>query len=207
MKQLLFILSFLFAFQSNSQTMEDFFNNKEQVVLLGLDFTQAKFIDKDAFPNPEGLKLHSIKNWNRFFASEPNKYSLQDALGLKDKYYYNSINYFLKRNEAMVDEFRCITNEPYELTEDQIVETVSSYKTFEKEGLAISFVVESFDKTENRATVWVTFISLPDNTIIYKEKMTGTPGGGGQVNYWARAIYDIVSQIEKRKDEFKSIQP
>ena len=203
MNYLFTLLFLLIVGCSFSQSMSDFFSNKTQVVLLGLDFTQSKFIGKDGFNNPEGLKNHAIKEWNKFFATEPGKYSLQKALGLKDKYYYNSINYFLKRNEE-VNTFRNVTDDDYALTKDEIVESVSLYTPFEKEGLAISFVVESFNKLTNEAHIWVVFISLPDNDIIYMEKMIGKPGGGGQVNYWARAIYDIVSQIEKRSEEFKS---
>ncbi len=204
MKYILLFSSLLFLQTSWSQTMEDFFSNKTQVVLLGLDFTQCKFIGKTAFSNPEGLKNHAIKGWNRFFATEPAKYSLQDALGLKDKYYYNSINYFIKRNHEQVNTFRNVTDEDYELTPEQIAENVKTYTTFEKEGLAVSFVVESFNKLKSEAHVWVTFISLPDNEIIYMRKMIGKPGGGGQLNFWARAIYDIVTQIEKNPDDFKN---
>jgi hypothetical protein len=200
-----FILALLFSISiscSFGQSMADFFTNKTQVVLLGLDFTQCKFIGKDGFSNPEGLKNHSIPNWNKFFATEPAKYSLQDALGLKDKYYYNSINYFMKRNED-VNTFQNVTDESYTLTKDQIIENVASYTPFEKEGLAISFVVESFNKLEAEAHIWVVYLSLPDNEIIYMEKMVGKPGGAGQVNFWIRAVYDIVSQIEKNVDELK----
>ena len=51
----------------------------------------------------------------------------------------------------------------------------------------------------------MTFINLPENEIIHIERMVGKPGGGGQLNYWARAVYDIVNQIEKRADEFKKM--
>lgn len=203
MKILVVLLFSLVASIATSQKMSDFFSNKTQVVLLGLDFTQCKFIGKDGFSNPEGLKNHAIPNWNKFFATEPRKYSLQDALGLSDKYYYNSINYFTKRNEV-VNTFRNVTDEDYTLTNDQIVENVSTYETFEKEGLAVSFVVESFNKLKAEAHIWVVYLSLPNNEIIYMEKMIGKPGGGGQVNFWARAIYDIVSQIEKKADELKN---
>ena len=182
-----------------------FSQNKTQVVLLGLDFTQCKFIGKSGFSNPEGLKNHAIRGWNRFFATEPGKYSLQDALDLKDKYYYNSINYFLKRNDEEVNTFRNVTDEDYSLTRQEIEANVATYTTFEKEGLAVSFVVESFNKLKAEAHIWVVFISLPDNKVIHMEKMIGVPGGAGQLNYWARAIYHIVSQIEKRADEFKSM--
>ncbi|MCH2229311.1 MAG: hypothetical protein MK105_03110 [Crocinitomicaceae bacterium] len=197
------ILSFQTAW--TQETMEDFFTNKTQVVLLGLDFSQAKFIGKDGFKNPDGLKNHSIKGWNRFFASEPVKYSLQDAFGLKDKYYYNSINYFIKRNNEVVNTYRNITNEDHTITEEEIAANVATYTTFEKEGLAVSFVVESFNKLTNEAIIYVTFINLPENEIIHIERMVGKPGGGGQLNYWARAVYDIVNQIEKRADEFKKM--
>jgi hypothetical protein len=197
MKLFYIILSLLITVGCWGQTIEDFYSNKTQVVLLGLDFTKAKFIGKEDFGNPEGLKNHALKNWNRFFATEPNKYSLQKAFGLSDKYYYNSINYFLKRNDELVNTYTIATDESYTLTNEDIKETVSSYSTFEKEGLAVSFVVESFNKLKNEAVIWVTYISLPDNEIIATERMVGNPGGAGQVNYWARAVYDIVTQIEK----------
>lgn len=201
------LLAALLSFQTSwsQSSMEDFFTNKTQVVLLGLDFTQAKFIGKDGFKNPDGLKSHGIKEWNRFFASEPGKYSLQDALGLKDKYYYNSINYFLKRNDELVNTYRNITDEDHTITEEEIAANVATYTTFEKEGLAVSFVVESFNKLTNEAIIYVTFINLPENEIIHIERMVGTPGGAGQANYWARAVYDVVSQIEKRAEEFRKM--
>lgn len=203
MKSFMIIVALMFVQTSWGQRIEDFYSNKTQVVLLGLDFTKAKFIGKDGFESPDGLKNHAIKNWNRFFATEPNKYSMQKALGLSDKFYYNSINYFLKRNDELVDTYRCITDEPHTISAEDIEQTVSSYKTFEKEGLAISFVVESFNKKENEAVIWVTYLSLPDNTIIATEKMIGTPGGAGQVNFWARAIYDVVTQLEKKAADRK----
>lgn len=201
----IFLLVLIFCGQiSYSQEMPDFFSNKTQVVLLGLDFTLAKFIGPEGFPKENGLKNHSMKQWNKFFALEPGKYSLQDAFDLSDKYYYNSINYFLKRNESLVDISTAIIDVPYTITEEQVRENVKTYSTFEKEGLAVSFVVESFNKKTEEGTVWVAFLSLPDNEIIYMEKMVGKPGGAGQANYWARSIYEIVSQIEKRAKEFEN---
>lgn len=203
-KYIIIIITSVFSIQINcaQNSMSDFYSNKTQVVLLGLDFSLCKFIGKDAFGNPEGLKNHSIKGWNRFFASEPRKYSLQKAFGLSDKYYYNSINYFLKRNDS-INTFRCVTNEAHSISKAEIVKNVKTYTPFEKEGLAVSFVVESFNKLTNEAHVWVTFISLPSNEIIYMEKMIGTPGGAGQLNYWARAVYDIVTQMEKQRAHFE----
>lgn len=191
---------------SQAQLLKDFYSNKTQVVLLGLDFTQCKFIGREGFSNPDGLKNYAIKQWNKFFATEPQKYSMKDALGLSDKYYYNSINYFLKRNEEMVDTYTNVTDEPYEITLEQVKEDVKTYDTFEKEGLAVSFVVESFNKLENKVVIWVTFLSLPDNEVIYAEKMEGRPGGGSQVNFWARGVYDIVTQLEKRKKELSTLR-
>ena len=183
--------------------MKDFFTNKTQVVFLGMDFTQARFIGKEKFPNSEGLKNHALKEWNRFLATEPGKYSLKDAFKLKDKYYYNSINYFTKRNQKIETESKIIDGE-YSLSAEDVNKNIATYNTFEKEGLAVSFVVESFNDSKGEAHVWVAFIDLPENKVIYMEKMMGKPGGLGQVNFWARAIYDIVSQIEKRANEFKN---
>ena len=61
MKFIVLFTAALLVQTSWSQSMSDFFSNKTQVVLLGLDFTQAKFIGKDAFRDPEGLKNHAIK--------------------------------------------------------------------------------------------------------------------------------------------------
>lgn len=191
---------------SYGQTMADFYSNNTQVVLLGLDFTQCKFIGKKLFNNPEGIKNYAIKQWNRFFATEPAKYSLQEAFGLKDKYYYNSINYFLNRNDQLVNTFQNITDEEYHLTKEDIIENVKTYEPFEKEGLAVSFVVESFNHLTNEATIWVTFLNVETKEVIYTEKMVGSPGGAGQVNFWARGVYDIVNQIEKRKEELRAIR-
>lgn len=193
----LFILQF-----GHSQTMKDFFTNKTQVVFLGCDYTQAKFIGKAKFPKADGLKNHAMKSWNRLLATEPGKYSLQDAFGLKDKYYYNSINYFLKRN-SKIDVASNITDDDYTLSEEDVRKNIATYSTFEKEGLGVSFIVESYNDTKGEAHVWVAYISLSDNKVIYLEKMIGKPGGLGQVNFWARSTYNLCTQIEKKADELK----
>lgn len=203
MKYILLFTSLLFIqFTSGQKSMKDFFTNKTQVVFLGMDFTQAKFIGKKKFPSADGLKNHAIKSWNRFLATEPGKYSLQEAFGLKDKYYYNSINYFLKRNQT-IDVAAKITDDDYSLTKEDVKKNVATYNTFEKEGLAVSFVVESFNDPKGEAHAWVVYIDLPSNEVIYMEKMMGKPGGLGQVNFWARSMYNIVTQIEKKAAELK----
>ena len=205
MKTLILTLFLATTSLSFGQKMSDFFSGKNQVVLLGLDFTMCKFIGKDAFSNPEGMKNYAIKQWNKFFVTEPRKYSMQTTFGLSDKYYYNSINYFMTRNDQMVDVYRNITDEDHSLTAEEIEANVKTYQTFEKNGYAVALIVESFNELTDKAYIWVTFIDVESKTVVYTERMEGRPGGAGQVNFWARAVYDIVTQLEKRKEELKSM--
>ena len=59
------------------------------------------------------------------------------------------------------------------------------------------FIVESFDKVSELATIHVTFFDIPSRNILLVEKMSGKPGGFGLRNYWAAAIREVIIRCGK----------
>ncbi len=74
-----------------------------------------------------------------------------------------------------------------------------------KEGLGLVFIVESFDKMTNLASVYVTFFDIATKKVLLTEKFVEAPVGVGVRNYWAGAIAKIFKQVGMYKmNEWKS---
>ena len=90
--------------------------------------------------------------------------------------------------------------EEVDLTADQIAERVKTIPLGQKkDGLAVVFIVQSFNKTAEAATVHVTFFDVATRKVLWTKKMMGKPSGGSAKGAWAGAIKDIISQIEKKE--------
>jgi hypothetical protein len=59
--------------------------------------------------------------------------------------------------------------------------------------------VESFDKTGEQASMYVTFINLSSKKVLMTERLTAEPTGFGLRNYWAGAVYSMYKQISKKE--------
>jgi hypothetical protein len=64
-----------------------------------------------------------------------------------------------------------------------------------KEGLGLSFIIESFDKPNARASLWVVFFDIESKKILLSKHCVGKPVGFGIRNYWAGAIRHIMNEI------------
>jgi hypothetical protein len=84
----------------------------------------------------------------------------------------------------------------YALNEEIIQQVVSEYKT-EYTGYGLVFIVESFNKTFEKGTVWVTFFHIPTKQVVLTKKMTAEPMGFGIKNYWARIFYRVMQDWQE----------
>ena len=60
-------------------------------------------------------------------------------------------------------------------------------------------VVESFNKTLEKAVIWVTFVDLSNNKMLYTEKVEEKAGGFGLKNYWIAPATKLKKEIESKK--------
>ncbi|MCF2487288.1 hypothetical protein [Dyadobacter sp. CY347] len=199
MKKLLLLAFVLFSagFASAENTMADLFNGKAKLTFLGLDFTQAKYVGRIGFTDPNAIQNQHMVSWNNLIEMEPKKFSLQKAFNLKDDQYVSKVEDMVKFNKSanVADN---ITETEATLTEDQVRKAVSKYSLSEKDGVGVVYVVESLSKTAEKLTVWVTFIDLSTKKVLYTEKVEGKAGGFGFRNYWAGGVYKINEAIDSK---------
>jgi len=204
MKKLLLILLLAAAANSFAQnTMSDLFGHKTKLVFLGVDFTQAKYIGRAGFTDPEAIKNQHMVSWNNLIELEPKKFSLQKIFGQSNDMYLSKVEDMVNLNKS-VDVASNIISDPYSITEDQVKKSVAKYSLSEKSGIGIVYVVESLfkapedSKEKSAMTAWVTFIDLSSKKVLYTEKVVGKAGGFGFKNYWAGAIYQINEEIDSK---------
>lgn len=63
------------------------------------------------------------------------------------------------------------------------------------------FVLENFNKIEERGTMWVVFFDIESKQILLTKNMSGKPQGFGFRNYWVRTVYDVMREMG---DQYKN---
>ena len=197
MKKLILLFTItLFIQQSFAQkAMSKLFDGKSKVVFLGLDFTQAKFIGTDGFQDPYKLKTYYLTNWNALLEEEYSKYNLP-LIGFKARHYETNTASLMVLNDEIKDIEKRIINGSHYLNDKMIQRSVRKYKLPHNKGVGISFVIESFNKSLEKAVIWVTFVNLNTGAMLYTERMEGEAKGFGLRNYWAGSILDVINQIK-----------
>ena len=83
------------------------------------------------------------------------------------------------------------------LKRSDIEEIVASYDFKGKSGLGLMFNIETFSKTDEEASMFVTFINMDSKEVLFTERMTSKPGGFGLRNFWGRSIYGVIEAMKK----------
>lgn len=175
--------------------MSDVFDGETKITFLGLDFTQAKFIGQDGFNDPEKIKTYYLQLWNEMLETEYDKYNIKEQLRAEN--YTTSVDDMIALNDGY-DVKSNILNGTYNISEKDVEKAVKKYKLSSKEGIGVVYVVESFSKTDERAYVWVTFINMKNNKVLYTEKVEAKAGGFGFRNYWLGAVYNVNKTLKSR---------
>ena len=179
---------------SYGQSIEEL-KNAESITWFGIDFSEARFIGKYDFKSFWELKEKFIPEWNQVVLREPEKYDL-------GKYFSKSkveteLGDVYDRN-SKIDETNIIVGleeSDYELSNEIIQKVVSEYKT-DYTGYGLVFIVESFNKSLEKGTIWVTYFHIPTKTVVLTKRLSAEPMGFGIRNYWARVFYDVMQTCE-----------
>jgi len=198
MKRIL-LITFIFVI-TNSLTAQTSFsdiNSSHKWVWLGLDFSNTKLIGRAAFSNPEKIINEYFPKINMLVFNEADKYDVMGAFRMNNFYaddlYFDILNSSLSTDELFV-------GRDYSLEESDILNIVAKYNFDKvKQDIALIFIIESLDKTGERATMWVTVINTQTNNLILAKRMNGKPGGFGFRNYWAKTILDVIRQVKEQK--------
>lgn len=190
----------VFAFNQSSRgqsTMADIFDAPE-ITWFGLDFSMIRLIGPDGFTDPKAIKEIYFMSLNDLIFLEPEKYNLEKA------FYKNQVpidlSVVIARNqlpdpEKIVVPFGTV----YELEEETIHKMVGEYMPETQSGVGVVFIMESFNKAEEKGYMWVVFFDIATKKILLMDKMSGAAGGFGWRNYWARTFYNVLKEIEKSR--------
>lgn len=63
------------------------------------------------------------------------------------------------------------------------------------EGIGVTFVVESFNKSTDEASIYVTVFDIKTKNVLILERIIGKPMGIGLRNFWAGAVKHVIKQI------------
>lgn len=203
----LFLVIFVISVKSvSAQSVQDVFNQKE-MTWYGLDFSMAKFVGDFSHFNSAGTKAGSqirdtyFKSWNHIIVGERDKYDFlkfykKEAL-MVDLESVEKINAKVDADKMMV------WNTPEPLNEEKIQEAVHKYTKNEKSGLGLVFVVESFDKLAELASIHVTFFDIATGKILLTKKLQTKPRGFGLRNYWVGTAYSAMEESKKNWKNWK----
>jgi hypothetical protein len=188
-----------------AQGLKDVFNSSETPVFyLGVDFTEARFIDV-----PEtalDIRDRYIPAINDLIVNEPKKYDLPAA------FHKSNIDHDLslvsKRNAKInTEQLKSTNSADYNrLKEEDIRKLVSGFDYGGKKGVGLLLVADGLNKARKGAGIWVTFIDMGSKKLLMAERVEGkTSIGFGFRNYWANPIRDVIEEVEKKKyNEWKS---
>jgi len=188
-------------FINAQNTAKDVFS-KDDMVWYGLDFSKAKFIgqfDQAAGIAPataNDMVFNYIPAWNRLIVSETTKYDLRKTFRKTDVFFDLTI----VNNNKRINEDRLMSFNDYEIENpnEVIPQIIKSYTKGQKDsGIGLVFIVEKFHKENQEASIYVTFFDIATKEVLFFEKIVGKARGIGLRNYWAGAVHNILTQVNK----------
>lgn len=158
----------------------------------GMDFTQARMLGFGD-ESPTKIKDECFRAWNDVTIDLDMAKVFQKNTAFKDP------NGITKMNLARPTE-NLKADEDLEFTPEIIADMVKKIPLGQKkDGLAVTFLVQSFNKTSLTATVHVVFFDIANRSVLWSKKMTGKAGSGDIKKSWAAAMRDIFTQIQKKE--------
>jgi hypothetical protein len=180
-------------------TPKDVFTTDLPLTYLGIDFSNSKLIG-DTVISLTGLpaKFEAI---NGVTVNEGKKYDIGAAL--KKTHITNDLSSTKEHNDK-IDSSKFLSGNDADYSrfkEADISKIASKYNFKGKTGVGIVFIAEGLSKRQEKASLWVTFIDMKTNKVIYTERMEGKAGGFGYRNYWVKTVWNVIDEIKKHKDE------
>lgn len=186
---------------ASAQDRSDVFKDDAKIMWLGLDFSEAKLIgDRERLGSESDIR-HLMDAWNNLIINEADKYDIARALGKKQV--ERNIQPTLDHNAGIdaLDLLSSSEKDYLHLTREGVGAIVSNYNFKGLSGIGLMFNVESFNKINEEASIWATFIDLNSKQVLFTERMTAPPKGFGLRNYWGGAIYGVIERIKKKDYE------
>jgi hypothetical protein len=175
-----------------------FMPEKNTFYWLGVDYSHVKL---QVEIEPEEVKTQFFNVWNDLFLKEADKYNIKEMLKLNqiqnDTRVIKSIN-----SEAATSEMKASIAPAY--TINDITSFVSSYPSFDLNGIGILFIAEFLNRQKNEGFYHVVAINLTNNEVLLAERFRGEVGGAGFRNNWANSVFNVIEQFKKNYKSLKA---
>jgi hypothetical protein len=185
-----------------AQTVNDIFDPNTTVTWLGWDLTGAIFIgDREKFGSQSDIQ-RLMKSWNDLMDRERDKFNVAGMMKKKVKVEYK-LDVTTNHN-AELDISNILSEKSSDhvhLRKDGVEQIVGAYNYEGAKGIGLMFNIESLNKINNEASLWVTFVNMETGQVLLTERMTASPSGGGLRNFWAGAIVEIMNHVKKKDFE------
>jgi len=157
--------------------------NVKIITWYGLDFSKGKL--ENDFKQPKEVRQAFLDGWNEYVCSPQ-----ADIKSLVKKEHLDvDLSIVTDRN-------RNFSNSRENLTKETITRMISEYNIPKTEGIGLVFIVDSFDKLQEKAFVWVTFFDIASKKVLLTEKVQGkTKRSASMVLHWGEAMLDIMSKV------------
>ena len=173
----------------------DFLKERE-ITWLGIDFSKATFTKK-GFDMPNDVLQLYLNEWNALIISDQKKYDIR--VSFRKPIVHFDLSFVKKQNklykgDTPIREFVRMENL---LNEDIIANYLRQAYFPNTTKYTLFFMVESFDNTIKKGSVWVIVLKNNTKELVLCEKFTESPSGFNIKSYWARVFFNIFFNISK----------
>ena len=172
------------------------------VTYLGLDFTHARMVDTYAFPDAQNLQGTLLYQWNHMVTSEPDKYNIPKYFG-KPTIVVN-LDIMDERNRN-IDASTLIQENPYTFNQDEIPQIVKTIDFGDIKGLAMFYVVVSYNKVALIGSYYLVLYDIDNSEILFVKSYNAKPKGFGLRNFWAKTYYKVLKATSSDRTSIWSV--
>ncbi len=194
MKKIIGFLIFLFSVGLTQPSVAQIKNNLrgvDKVTFYGVDFSFAKIYGSD----DDFYKLqNAFAGINELFETEPKKYDISRALGIRRVDLYNSQ---IIDNVYSIRENLLFTNDSrYYITDKEIYKVVRRIRKEGNSRYGVVIVAGLLNKSTNQGTFTYVVFEQRSNRVIVQKELSGKAKGFGLRNYWAGALYETMKKVK-----------
>jgi len=173
----------------------DFLKERE-VTWLGIDFSKATFTKK-GFDMPNDVLQLYCNEWNALIISDQKKYDIRVAF--RKPIVHFDLSFVKKQNKLHKGDtpIRDVVRIENLLDENIISHYIRLIPLPALSKYAILFMVESFDNTIKKGSVWVVVFHSNTKELVLCEEFKETPSGFNTKSYWARVFYNMFFNISR----------
>ena len=179
----------------NKELFTDFLKERE-VAWLGIDFSKATFTKK-GFDVPNDVLQLYFNEWNALLIADQKKYDIRVAF--RKPVVHFDLSFIKKQNKLHKGDtpIRDVVRMENLITENIIANYVRQMAIPILSKYALFFMVESFDNTIKKGSVWVVILKSENKELVLCEKFMEKPSGFNIKSYWARIFYNIFFSISR----------